>query len=133
MNKIVFGILTTAFLTFSLTIYLSPHSKAVAHHDYNTSLADTGKLVWQKYNCQSCHQIYGLGGYLGPDLTNILGRANKEYIQTVIQYGNRQMPVFQLTNDEVSALVEFFKYTNASGIADPRNFSIKPDGMIAPK
>ena len=24
-----------------------------------------GKTAWQKYNCSACHQIYGLGGFLG--------------------------------------------------------------------
>ncbi len=33
--------------------------------------AAAGKLLYQKYNCQACHQIYGLGGYMGPDLTNV--------------------------------------------------------------
>lgn len=29
-----------------------------------------GLRTWQEQNCQSCHQLYGLGGYMGPDLTN---------------------------------------------------------------
>ncbi len=29
-----------------------------------------GKQIWLQNNCQTCHQIYGFGGFLGPDLTN---------------------------------------------------------------
>lgn len=132
MNKIIFGVLVIAFFAFSINIYLAPLSAEVTDN-YDVTLADKGKLVWQKYNCQSCHQLYGLGGYLGPDLTNILGRSNKEYIQAMIQYGNRQMPVFQLDSGETNALIEFFKCTNASGTADPRHFKVKSDGMISPR
>ncbi|MCZ2356391.1 MAG: cytochrome c [Bacteroidia bacterium] len=132
MNKIVFGILLLAYLGFSLNIYLTPLS-VDATTGYDVPLADSGKLVWQKYNCQSCHQLYSLGGYLGPDLTNILGRVPQEYIQTVIQYGNKQMPGFQMNDTEFKALIEFFKSTNASGNADPRTFKVQNDGMISPK
>lgn len=30
-----------------------------------------GKTVWQKYNCVSCHTLFGNGGYVGKDLTHI--------------------------------------------------------------
>ena len=48
--------------------------ESVSKYGNNTisSLACEGKIVFQKYNCISCHQLYGLGGYLGPDLTNVI-------------------------------------------------------------
>ena len=39
--------------------------------------AITGKVLYQKYNCTACHQIYGLGGFLGPDLTIVVSQQGK--------------------------------------------------------
>ena len=33
-------------------------------------LARAGRALWHDHNCQTCHQIYGFGGFLGPDVTN---------------------------------------------------------------
>ncbi|MBK7967343.1 MAG: cytochrome c [Bacteroidetes bacterium] len=94
-------------------------------------LAGKGKLVWPKYNCQSCHQIYGLGGYLGPDLTNIYSHPKKgnQYIRTMLKSGIRQMPAFELEEDEINALLEFLKSTDASGNADPSQFTVNEFGL----
>lgn len=55
--------LSTLFLAYSFSIYLHPFSTAYDKR-LNRELVSEGRLVWQKYNCQSCHQFYGLGGYL---------------------------------------------------------------------
>ena len=64
----IFTALVLLFLAFSASIY--------TREDVNgaSPVAGSGKLVWQKHNCQSCHQLYGLGGYLGPDLTNVISQ-----------------------------------------------------------
>src|SRR6185369_4489230 len=56
----------------------------------------TGKLLWQEYNCGACHQVYGLGGYLGPDLTNSYSRRGSDYIKAFLKGGNQVMPNFHL-------------------------------------
>ncbi|MBL7764975.1 MAG: cytochrome c [Chitinophagaceae bacterium] len=91
-----------------------------------------GRLIWQKYNCQSCHQLYGLGGYLGPDLTNILSSPGKDekLVRAMIYSGTRQMPSFNMPEDELNLLIEFLKSTDASGISDPRQFKATNYGMI---
>ena len=83
-------------------------------------MVSDGRLVWQKYNCHTCHQFYGLGGYLGPDLTNVYSRSNKNeaYIKAIIQSGVRQMPAFDLSEDEMTTLLAFLKDVDASGNAD---------------
>lgn len=94
--------------------------------------AAEGKLVWQKYNCQSCHQIYNLGGYLGPDLTNCIAQEGKGelYIKAMILSGTKQMPAFKLTDTEFTQLIAFFTAINKTGSADLRTFTVKGDGMI---
>ena len=130
----VFLFLCALFLVYSFSIYLTPiNEKSKTSFDIKT--ASEGRLVWQKYNCQSCHQLYGLGGYLGPDLTNIYSVKGKGelWIKALLKSGTTQMPSFQLTLEEETKLIEFLKSTDASGLADPRQFNIKSNGMIERK
>lgn len=57
-------------------------------------LAQKGRVVWQKNNCQSCHQIHGFGGYLGPDLTNAVPGISREVLEAFLRTGPKQMPSF---------------------------------------
>ena len=124
---IVFLTLVVCFMVYSFSIYLKP--SAVVSSDK----AIQGRLVWQKYNCQSCHQLYGLGGYLGPDLTNVLGVPNKtpDYIHNILQSGIQQMPVFRLSEKEFGELIAFLQATNATGNASPASFKVSSTGMIS--
>ncbi len=63
----------------------------------------------------ACHQIYGLGGYLGPDLTNVLERRPAAYVRAVLSNGIREMPDFQLSEQEIEQLVAFLKYFDTPG------------------
>lgn len=116
--------LIAAFLVYSITLY----TRAIA---VNEAVAD-GRLVWQKYNCQACHQLYGLGGYLGPDLTNICSAPGKGdvYISALIQSGTRQMPAFQLNEDEMKALLGFLRGVDQTGDGRMTAFNKQWNGMI---
>lgn len=131
---IVYIAFCTLFLLYSLSIYFWPLSYKTSS-SFNNNKAVHGKLIWQKYNCQSCHQLFGLGGYLGPDLTNLVSQNGRDqnYLKAMITSGVKQMPVFQLNENEVEDLFEFLKCANASGIADPRNFQLDNWGMIKAK
>lgn len=129
--KHIFFIFSTSFLIYSFGIYIKPLSiKKVSR--FNKEQAAEGRLIWQNYNCQSCHQLYSLGGYLGPDLTNIISNPNKgeKIVRVLVKSGTKQMPAFDLTDHEMNLLMEFLKSTDASGKADLRNFSIDNFGMI---
>ncbi|MBS1647584.1 MAG: cytochrome c [Bacteroidetes bacterium] len=99
---------------------------------FNKETAAQGRLVWQKYNCQSCHQLYSLGGYLGPDLTNVISQPKKgeALVRTMVKTGIKQMPAFTISEMEMSQLVEFLKSVDASGNADLRKFRKDNLGMI---
>lgn len=130
----IFIVLCASFLIYSLTIYLRPLSiKANAIFDVNK--AAEGRLVWQKYNCQACHQLFGLGGYLGPDLTNVISNKGKGeiVIRALIKSGTKQMPAYDLKEEELLNLFEFLKSTDASGVADPRAFETNKFLMIEQK
>lgn len=130
----IFVVLCTAFLIYSFTIYLVPSNK-IGDESYNGEAASEGRLIWQKYNCQSCHQLYGLGGYLGPDLTNVYSAKGKGqiFIKAIVRSGTAQMPAFYLNPEEEENLLHFLRSTDASGVADPRNFEVLNTGMIERK
>lgn len=80
--------------------------------------AINGKLLYQKYNCSACHQIYGLGGYLGPELTTIISIHNhqEEYSRFILQHGSLRMPDFHLRESEINELMEFLKYIDTTAL-----------------
>lgn len=127
----MFFILSISFLIYSFSIYLKPLS-IKEDVRFNKEKASEGRLVWQSYNCQSCHQLYSLGGYLGPDLTNVISSPNKgeTIVRAMVKSGTKQMPAFNLSDHEMNSLVEFLKSVDASGIADLRGFNIDKFGMI---
>jgi len=120
------AVLVTGFLLYTIFLY----SSLPADNKKPNPAAARGKLVWQQYNCNACHQVYGLGGYLGPDLTNVYSLRGKEYIKAFIQNGTPVMPNFHLSTEETDALLAYLQNMDASGKADPRTFTINPDGTI---
>ncbi len=126
---LVAAVLVAAFLVYSSFLYISLPFKQSARDP----LAAKGKLLWQKNNCVACHQIYGLGGYLGPDLTNVFSKRGPDYIKVFLKAGTPIMPRFNLSAKEMDALVAFLKEVDATGSSDPRTFSIQLNGTIEQK
>ncbi|WP_339610879.1 cytochrome c [uncultured Planktosalinus sp.] len=132
MNKwipITFLSLSAAFVLFSWTLYSDENSYEKKPPDYDPEMQKQGRLVWQKYNCHVCHQLYGLGGFLGPDLTNV-SEKGFFYIDAFLKNGAASMPAFELTAVETKQLVEFLKATNASGSSNPKDYKKLWNGMI---
>ena len=128
-KALLFSALCVSYLFYSGYIYTNiPDSP-----DRNNDLADEGKKVWQENNCIACHQIYQLGGYLGPDLTNIYSQKGPEYIKAFVKNGTQVMPVFNLTEQEMDALIAYLRQIDITGTSDPRNFDILNDGMTHQK
>lgn len=123
-------LLTIAFLCYSLYLYTTPNKEK--DYEANTeSLQAKGKQIWQQKNCTSCHQIYGLGGHLGPDLTNVVSQRPQEYIEFYLKNGSQVMPNFNLSQDQIDALISFLTAVDQSGQADPRTFKLYLDGTIS--
>ncbi len=118
--------LAVAFLLYSGFLYsnLPQRNIKVTADQYR------GKLLWQKYNCAACHQVYGLGGYLGPDLTNAYSLKGPAFIRGLLKNGNNIMPNFKMDEGEIQALTDYLQNMDQSGKADPRRFSIERNGTI---
>lgn len=126
---IVMAILMTAFLCFSFFLY----SALPVKNGPENAEADAGKMAWQKYNCNACHQVYGLGGFLGPDLTNAYSVKGEGYIQAFLKSGTTIMPDYHLSEKEIKDLTAFLRTIDATGSADPKTFTINYDGSIEQK
>ena len=125
-KMIVLLLLLFCYLLYSLILYSELPVKLYSKNQEG----EIGKLVWQKYNCNSCHQLYGLGGYLGPDLTNVYSSRSKEYIKSFLINGTATMPKFNVNEYEINSLIQYFRSIDNSGKSDPRIFRIKTDGTI---
>lgn len=119
--------LSILFLGYSFKLYTSDsyHNPVVAN-----SQAVKGKILWQEKNCQACHQLYGLGGHLGPDLTNVYHNRSENYIRAFLKSGTKVMPDFELTPQEMNELMAFLSYVNSTGESSPTHFIIQKDGTI---
>lgn len=124
---IVFLSLSVAFLSYSAVLYFTETEQTQVPNE----LAQKGKLLWQQKNCVSCHQLYGLGGHLGPDLTNVYAIRSEEYIKAFLKSGTKVMPDYQLSETEIQELIAFFNYTNTTGISNPTSFSTHFNGTIS--
>lgn len=125
-KRLVFLVMLILFLSYSSFLYtIQPFPDPPA----NTA-AENGRMVWQEYNCSSCHQIFGLGGYLGPDLTDEYTLRGEVVINSFLISGTNIMPKFNLSDQERSDLIEYLKSVDASGCADPKTFKIYADGTI---
>ena len=76
--------------------------------------------------------MLGWGGYLVPDLTNIMSQDKKgeTLLKAMVKTGTKQMPAFNLSEKEMGELIEFLKSTDVCGKSDPRFFEKNNFGMI---
>lgn len=84
--------------------------------DGASSAVAAGAEVWRSANCTACHSIYGLGGHIGPDLTNAITRLGDEGVARKIAAGGRAMPTFPLTEEQSASLVAWLSDIDATGV-----------------
>ena len=81
-----------------------------------------GKAVWEQNNCIGCHTLLGEGAYFAPELGNVWLRRGGEasggaFIKAWMKAqptgapGRRQMPQFNLSEQQLDDLVEFLKWS----------------------
>ena len=94
--------------------------------------AINGADLWQQQNCSACHQLYGLGGFLGPDLTNIVSHPMKgpAYAQAFLNSGIKAMPRFDFTKEEQESIVQFLKEVDQTGYFPVREAVVKKNGWV---
>jgi nitric oxide reductase subunit C len=91
-----------------------------------------GKWVWQKYNCNDCHTILGIGGYYAPDVTKVMSYRDADWATRFIKDpqavwpAERKMPNLHLKDQEIADVIAFLTWVN--GI-DTNDWPPKP--MVA--
>jgi mono/diheme cytochrome c family protein len=76
---------------------------------YSIKSKKSGAALFHEKGCEHCHGVNGQGGKLGPDLSVVGKRMDKEKIEHQIHDGGAAMPAFGevLQPDEIKDLVDF--------------------------
>lgn len=126
---LIIVILITIFGVYNYIVYTADGFVPV---EKLSSEAVIGQQLFQSNRCWSCHQLYGLGGYLGPDLTNIYSDQGKgpNYIKAFLNSGVKSMPQFNFSEIEKNALIEYLKQIDETGIYPNYNAEIETTGWV---
>lgn len=111
-------LLVMAFFGQTYLVYADPVETQPLTED-----AVRGRMLWQTSNCQTCHQLYGFGGFLGPDLTNVASRITQSQFEHQLEVGSTQMPKFDFVQEDRDALWAFLDSMNKTGMGQARNKS----------
>jgi nitric oxide reductase subunit C len=93
-----------------------------------------GKEIWERNNCMGCHTLLGEGAYYAPELTKVVDRRGEAWMRVFLRDpeamfpGQRKMPNYNFTEDEISAVIAFFAWI---GGIDTNGFPPDPD--LAPQ
>lgn len=110
----VFFVLLFAALVFHTENRIPQRSNAAAI----TPSVVAGKKIWETRNCIGCHTLLGEGAYFAPELGNVYKRRGPDFIKAWMQAQptgtphRRQMPQFNLSEQQLNDLVEFLKWTS---------------------
>lgn len=122
-------LLLCLFLVYNYIIYTSKENYGKIHLSQK---AINGENIWLKNNCNSCHQLYGLGGYLGPDLTNVYSfrKKNVSHLKFMFNSGIKNMPQFNFNEKEKEELIQFLKEIDQTGYYPNMNTKINANGWV---
>jgi nitric oxide reductase subunit C len=117
----LFVFLIVVFFVQTWAVYSDPAGRATPPL---SALAARGQKLWLDHNCQSCHQIYGFGGFLGPDLTNVARTLTDARLDVILTRGSGQMPAFHFGKNDRNAIQQFFTELDKTGVGVP---TVGPD------
>jgi len=68
-----------------------------------------GRELFHDGSCQVCHQLWGQGGFLGPDLTNASSRIDETRLTSLLTVGSGQMPAYQYDAEQIRSMRSFLE------------------------
>ncbi len=117
------------FIVIFVALSVHSHRYIVTRSTNAETLTESvvlGKHVWEKHACINCHTILGEGAYFAPELANVMTRwgvsddpeAAYEMLDSWLKSqpsgieGRRQMPRFELTEEETRGLADFLLWVD---------------------
>jgi nitric oxide reductase subunit C len=128
-NFFVLGTLLFGGVFIALTVDTVKQVPKLTNAETLTPDVVAGKALWEHHNCMGCHTLMGEGAYYAPELTKVTQRRDKTFLQAFLKDpeamfpGERRMPNFHLSDDEVNQLIAFFDWV---GKVDTQGFPPKP-------
>ena len=109
------------YTAYSALVYTQGTESNIKHSEKVQLQVSGGKRIYQQYNCVACHQIYGLGGYLGPELTTAYSDKvrGEAYLRAILTSGGSRMPNFRFTPAQIDALISYLQYVDATAQNNP--------------
>lgn len=116
------------FILIFIGLFVHSHLYIVNVSTNAATLTDSvalGKHVWERKACVNCHSILGEGAYFAPEVGNVMKRWGVQddpetAFETLKAWmeaqpsgipGRRQMPQFNLTDEEIRGLSDFLLWT----------------------
>ena len=113
------------FVGLSIDTHLHIVRVSTADAELTESVA-AGKRIWEREACVNCHTILGEGAYFAPEVGNVMARWEvaddpEDAFETLKAWfeaqptgieGRRQMPNFDLPDEELRALSDFLLWVN---------------------
>lgn len=120
---------TLFFLVIFIALVAQSHAYVLgtsSNPEKITASVAAGKHVWEEHSCINCHTILGEGAYFAPELGNVWKRYGGDEDpegarQTLKAWfaaqptgipGRRQMPQFNLSDEELDNVIDFLKWTS---------------------
>ncbi|MCX7566152.1 cytochrome c [Sulfitobacter sp. F26169L] len=117
------------FVAIFIVLAVDSHRHVVKTSTAGMPLSDEvilGKHVWERFSCVNCHSLHGEGAYFAPEVGNVMTRwgvlddpeAAFEILKGWIEAqpsgieGRRQMPSYDLTDEEIRGLAEFLRWAD---------------------
>ena len=113
-RKLLMALLVFAYVVQTGIVYFDDTADS---REALSPLALEGRQIWHAHNCQACHQFYGFGGFLGPDLTNAAGRLTRPRLDQVLTKGVLPMPAFWMSSREIDAIEAYLGFRNWSDLS----------------
>jgi nitric oxide reductase subunit C len=118
VKVVIFISLFFSYVIYSLVVYTKGTENNISFSGTEKKKINSGKALFQKHNCISCHQLYGLGGYLGPELTTAYTDKYRgdAYMRAFLKNGGPRMPKFNFTEEEIDAVISYLKYIDSTAV-----------------
>ncbi|HSM59417.1 MAG TPA: c-type cytochrome [Longimicrobiales bacterium] len=100
-KKWLLGVLVACFAVQTFLVYADEATGQLSE------AAVRGRRLFHRGSCQVCHQLYGQGGFLGPDLTNAASRVDDTRLASLLTAGSGQMPAFGYSEAQIADLKAF--------------------------